>query len=102
MKSWKTAIGINGFTMVFGLTNHLYKWFCNGFGSTTIDADSFEVRQPLDAMVFQWIPMVAIKPLVQRWNGNDPMLWSKPQLGQQLGVFGDGGKEEGEKLYFYL
>ena len=29
------------------------------FGLTTIDADGFEVRQPLDMMVFQWFPMVA-------------------------------------------
>ena len=46
MKSWKTAIGINGFTIVFG--------------PATIDADGFEVWQPLDTMVFQWFPMVAI------------------------------------------
>ena len=29
------------------------------FGAATIDADSFEVWQPLDTMVFQWFPMVA-------------------------------------------
>ena len=45
MKSWKTAIVINGFKMVFG--------------PATIDADGFEVRQPLDTMVFQCFPMVA-------------------------------------------
>ena len=45
MKSWKTAIGINGFAMVFGPANN--------------DADGFKVRQPLDTMVFQWFPMVA-------------------------------------------
>ena len=43
MKSWKTSIGINCFTMVFG--------------PATIGADGFEVRQPLDTMVFQWFPM---------------------------------------------
>ena len=35
---WQT-IGTNGFAMVFG--------------PVTIDADGFEVRQPLDTMVFQ-------------------------------------------------
>ena len=39
------TIGTNGFAMVFG--------------PATIDADGFEVRQPLDTMVFQWFPMVA-------------------------------------------
>ena len=29
MKSLKTTIGINGFTMVFGLTNNWHQWFCN-------------------------------------------------------------------------
>ena len=29
------------------------------FGPATIDADDFEVWQPLDTMVFQWFPMVA-------------------------------------------
>ena len=53
MKSLKTTIGINGFTMIFGLTNHWHQWFCNSFGPATFDADSFEVRQPLDTMVFQ-------------------------------------------------
>ena len=42
MKSLQTAIGINGFTMVFG--------------PATIDAQGFEVWQPLDKMVF---PMVS-------------------------------------------
>ena len=35
------------------------------FGPATIDADSFEVRQPLDTMVFQWFPMV-----VNHWSNN--------------------------------
>ena len=29
------------------------------FGPATIDADVFEVWQPLDTIVFQWFPMVA-------------------------------------------
>ena len=39
-----------------GVINH---WFLMVFGLATIDADGFEVRQPLDMMVFQWFPMVA-------------------------------------------
>ena len=39
------TIGTHGFAMVFG--------------PATIDADGFEVRQPLDTMVFQWFLMVA-------------------------------------------
>ena len=41
---WQT-IGTTGFAMVFG--------------PATIDADGFEVRQPLDTMAFQWFPMLA-------------------------------------------
>ena len=53
MKSWKKIISINGFTMVFGLTNHRYEWFCNVFGLATVDVNGFEVWQLLDTMVFQ-------------------------------------------------
>ena len=35
------------------------------FGLATIDVDGFEVRQPLDMMVFQWFPMVA-----NHWSNN--------------------------------
>ena len=55
MKSWKTAIGINGFIWQTIGTNG----FEMVFGPATIDADGFEVRQPLDTMVFQCFPMVA-------------------------------------------
>ena len=42
----RQTIGTNGVAMVFG--------------PATIDADGFVVWQPLDTMVFQWFPMVAI------------------------------------------
>ena len=32
MKNWKTAIGINGFAMVFKFGNYWTPWFFNGFG----------------------------------------------------------------------
>ena len=54
--------------LVFGLTSHWYQLFCNGFGPATIDADGFEVQQPLDTMVFQWFPMVG-----NHWS-NDEMV----------------------------
>ena len=38
------------------------------FGPATIGADGFEVRQPLDTMVFQWFPMVG-----NHWS-NDGMV----------------------------
>ena len=41
----RQTIGTNGFAMVFG--------------PATIDADGFEVRQPINTMVFQWFPKVA-------------------------------------------
>ena len=69
MNGWKATIGINGFTMVFGLANHWYQWFCNGFWSGNHwyqwFFDGFVVQQPLDPMVFQWFPMV-----VNRWSNN--------------------------------
>ena len=45
MKSWKTAIGINGFWSDKPLVPMV-------FGPAKIDADGFEVRQPLDTMFF--------------------------------------------------
>ena len=72
MNSWKATIGINGFTMVFGLANHWYQWFCNGFWSGNHwyqwFFNGFVVQQPLDSMVFQWFPMVA-----NHWS-NDGMV----------------------------
>ena len=72
MNGWKATIGINGFTMVFGLANHWNQWFCSGFWSGNHCYqwffDGFVVRQPLDPMVFQWFPMVA-----NHWS-NDGMV----------------------------
>ena len=72
MNGWKATIGINGFTMVFGLANHWYQWFCNGFWSGNNwyqwFFNGFEVWQPLDTMVFQWFSMVA-----NHWS-NDGMV----------------------------
>ena len=76
MNGWKATIGINGFTMVFGLANHWYQWFCNGLWSGNYwyqwFFDGFVVQQPLDPMVFQWFSMEANN----WWNGNDPSPWS--------------------------
>ena len=52
------TIGTNGFSMVLKFGNHWTQWFFNGF----------EVRQPLDTMVFQWFSMVA-----NHWS-NDGMV----------------------------
>ena len=72
MNGWKATIGINGFTMVFGLANHWYQWFCNGFWSGNHwyqwFFNGFVVQQPLDSMVFQWFPMIA-----NHWS-NDGMV----------------------------
>ena len=43
MKSSETNIGINGFTMVFGLKTIGYQWYCNGFGPATIGHDGFSM-----------------------------------------------------------
>ena len=48
------------------------------FGPATIDADGFEVRQPLDTMVFQWFSMVSNGfqwfPMVANYWSNDGMV----------------------------
>ena len=53
MKIWKTAIGILYwyFILVFGLKTIGTNGFATVFGPATIDADGFEVGQPLDTMV---------------------------------------------------
>ena len=49
------------------------------FGPATIDADGFEVRQPLDTMVFQWFPMVA-----NSWSNNGMVTIHRHGLNERL------------------
>ena len=61
MVFYRWTIGINGFWSDKPLVPMV-------FGPANIDADGFEVRQPLDTMVYQWFPMVA-----NHWS-NDGMV----------------------------
>ena len=70
MNGLKATIGINGFTMVFGLANDWTQWFCNGFWSGNHwyqwFFNGFSDSQPSETMVFNgW------QPLFQRCDGND-------------------------------
>ena len=89
---WQT-IGTDGFwscrplvSMVFGLGNYWYQWFLvlqtigtNGFINVFWSgANVFFGFWSLTTTGHGGFSMVSndSKPLVQRWNGNDPSLWS--------------------------